>query len=68
MTGLTTVKAVGLSIRCGQCPATVATLSSDRLFIRVGKQVVVTERPASVTCPRCGHINHLALTNAMPHG
>lgn len=56
-----TVTSYGTKVVCEACGETIAKLVDERINIRVGRQIVIAHK-ASVSCRRCGHMNHIRLT------
>ena len=54
-----TVHRSGKRVKCERCPRTVAIVLKNRLFVKAGEQMVVTEA-CEVRC-KCGEWNYLAL-------
>ncbi len=56
-----TVHRTGEHVRCGneKCPRFIGIVQNNRLFVKNGDQMVITEN-CSVVC-KCGYVNHVAL-------
>ena len=54
-----TIQRLGTRAKCEACPRTIAHVLKNRLFVKAGAQMVVTEA-ADIMC-KCGHWNHVAL-------
>ena len=54
-----TVHRTNLRATCDGCKRTIANVVDNRLFVKAGDQMVITEA-ADIRC-KCGHWNHVAL-------
>lgn len=54
-----TVHRSGERVRCENCPRTVGIIHGDKLFVKAGDQMVVTDS-CSIVC-KCKYVNHVSL-------